>query len=408
MTGMTKSEFLAVLALFVLSSWACAERASPGDRIAREVQAAARDELKNSGTPSLQIAIGKGRDVVYQGAFGLADVENEVVASLHSKYRTSSVAKWFTAAAAMRLTESGQLDLDAPIQQYCPDYPNRSSVITSRQLLTHTAGIRHYRDYEAEKQAAKSPEERAVLKRQETQAALGTYARHTDVITPLESFKDDPLLFAPGENWEYTSFGYRLLACVLQGAADERYVDLMQRLVFKPANMPNTLPDDAWALIPHRVTGYQLNREGLRRADFRDVSENLPAGGFLSTASDLVRFALAFDDGLVSESAVALMSSTVAAELDLGEPSWRDAIPQADKYGYGMMLFSKYSDGMIGHTGRQAGASSIVVLIPETDTAIAVMSNAKGWNGYLGFTMKLKAIVDQHVPSTRASGSSEN
>lgn len=74
--------------------------------------------------------------------------------------------------------------------------------------------------------------------------------------------------------------------------------------------------------------------------------------------------------------------------------SWRDAMPSADKYGIDVMLFSKYEDGMIGHTGRQDGGSAILILSPKSELAIAIMTNAKGWNGYLGFAMKIKAIVE--------------
>ena len=96
-----------------------------------------------------------------------------------------------------------------------------------------------------------------------------------------------------------------------------------------------------------------------------------------------------------------LMSSPILKALDSdSEYSWRDAIPQEDKYGYGLMLFSKYEKGMVGHSGRQAGGSAILVLFPQDDISIAVMSNAKGWNGYINFAMKIKAIVDKELRGT--------
>lgn len=229
---------------------------------------------------------------------------------------------------------------------------------------------------------------------------LSSYTRYTDVVSPLNTFKEDKLLFAPGANWEYSSFGYRLLACSLQGAAKTTYSELMKTKVFNPSNMKNTEPDDSWAIIPNRVAGYRLRNGELRRADLRDVSENLPAGGYLSTASDLVRFALAFNNELVTVKTKQLMTAPVDVSIDsTSEPSWRDAIPQRDKYGYGLMLLSKYVDGMIGHTGRQAGASTIVVLVPKKELAIAVMTNTKGWNGYLNFVMKVEQLVTHHIRS---------
>ncbi len=227
---------------------------------------------------------------------------------------------------------------------------------------------------------------------------LSSYTRYTGVISPLKIFKDDELLFAPGTDWEYSSFGYRLLACVLQGASNTQYSELMKEMVFNPAHMSNTFPDDVWAIISNRVAGYRIDNGGLRRADLRDVSENLPAGGYLSTTFDLVKFALSFNNGLINDEAKHLMSSSVSASLDSDSgPSWSDAIPQKDKYGYGLMLLSKYIDGMIGHTGRQAGASSIIVLVPERKLAIGVMTNAKGWNDYLNFVMKINELLEHYI-----------
>ena len=71
------------------------------------------------------------------------------------------------------------------------------------------------------------------------------------------------------------------------------------------------------------------------------------------------------------------------------EPSWRDAIPTEGQYGYGIMTFDKYSKGLIGHTGRQDGGSGILILSPDEQIAIAVLTNAKGWNGYLPFAKTL-------------------
>lgn len=356
------------------------------------------EEIKSSGAPSLQVAIGHKSNLVYETAQGFADLENRVVAKTESKYRTASVAKWFTATSAMILVEDGLLDLDKPIQAYCPEFPKKRWKVTTRQLLTHTAGIRGYLDFEKLIEASKDSEKIRLLRYKQIQEQLSQHTRYEDVIKPLDIFKDDPLIFEPGTDWSYTSFGYRVLACVIEGASGKRFKALIDDTIFKKSNMKNTVVDDAWAIIPNRVSGYQMNHEGkIRRADIRDVSENLPAGGYLSTASDLVRFALAFNHNLVSPETRELMLSPVAAEeIDIdSEKSWRDAMPDKARYGYGIMLWSKYELGMVGHTGRQAGTASILVLIPDKSLSVAVMTNAKGWNGYLGFVTKLLDIINR-------------
>ena len=162
-------------------------------------------------------------------------------------------------------------------------------------------------------------------------ATSGRYTRYTDIVAPLKNVKNDPLLFTPGTQWKYTSFGYRVLGCVLENAAKQSYELAMNELIFKPAKMKNTMNDDAWKIIPNRSAGYRLNKDkSLRRANMRDISENLPAGGHLSTASDLVKFALAFNaNRLVNKDSQNLMTSpqNKTAEQMHRAPTWRDAIP---------------------------------------------------------------------------------
>lgn len=384
--------------LFTLAAlWINNSFALENKSIFESIDALAKKEIENSGTPSLQIAIGYKGEIIYEQAYGFSDLENNVLASPESKYRTASIAKWFTATAAMKLAESGHLDLDKRIQEYCLSMPEKKWTVTTRQLLTHTAGVRGYLDFDELLAESKDPKKAEELRLKSYQETLSQHTRYVDVTGPLSIFKNDPLVFEPGTDWSYTSFGYRILACVLEGASHKGFKTLLDDTVFKAAGMKNTVADDAWAIISHRVSGYRINRDRtVRRADSRDVSENLPAGGYLSTASDLVRFALAFNDGLVSEDTKKLMVSPVAVDkIDVvSERSWRDAMPNNARYGYGIMLWSKYLPGMIGHTGRQAGAASILILIPDKKLSIAVMSNAKGWNGYLNFVMSLINAID--------------
>jgi CubicO group peptidase (beta-lactamase class C family) len=390
-----KTQCLALIVILFSATPAAANALQ--DELGRVIQV----ELEQSGAPSLQVAIGYKGEILFEGAFGLADLEHNVAATVETRYRSASISKWLTATAGMQLVDQGKLDLDKPVQEYCVEFPRKTWPITTRQILTHTSGIRHYVDYESELAEAGSHEERANIERRQSLDALGAYTRYTDVIAPLDNFKNDPLLFEPGTNWLYSSFGYRVLACVLEGASGQTYQELLATLVFEPANMIGTIPDDAWEIVPHRAAGYRLNRgEPLRRADMRDVSENLPAGGHLTTATDLANFAQAFDAGqLVSAESIETMTLKISGKISETDnyTSWRHAIPSLDAYAYGIMSFPNETQHWIGHTGRQAGASSIVVLIPDQDLSIAVLTNVKGWGGYLSLVRELHAIVERHI-----------
>ena len=380
--------FVIIIALGVLA--ACTKKTQSKPQIIpvtwqEKIDTLANEEVQNTGLPSLQIAIAYQENLIFENAYGQANIKTKTPATTKTQYRTASISKWFTGTATMKLVEQEKIKLDEPIQTYCPQYPEKKWSVTTRQLLSHTAGVRHYANYNAMREGAKTEAEKAKIESWIEKARAGHNQRFTDVLTPLYSFKDDPLQFEPGMGWGYSSFGYRVLACVMRGAADQPYRNLVQGLIFDPAGMGNTQDDDLAATIPNRATLYALTQgRQLKPAVHRDVSENLPAGGHLSTASDLVMFAQAYDSGkLVSPKSVAIMSSLPKAKngeiLQVG-------------YGHGVDFMGAFP-GSLGHGGRQAGTSTLLVLLPKRDISIAVMTNASGWNDTNQFTQKILDII---------------
>jgi serine beta-lactamase-like protein LACTB len=367
--------FAILLAPLALTPVLAVHAAALSPEQTREISQVASEALETNHLPGLSVAVSKDNRVWSTG-FGKADLEQDVPVTAQSMFRTASIAKWFTATAAMRLVEDGKLDLDAPIQQYCPQFPKKQWPITARLLLSHMAGVRHNygdngekRDTEAETKAL----DELIQREKVTQ-----YTRYTDVIKPLDTFKDDPLLFQPGTRVKYSSLGYRLLGCVLEGAAQTPYRTLMRNLVFLPAGMTTITEDDVLAIVPHRVAGYSKGPNNtIVRAAFRDVSENLPAGGWLSTAEDLVRFALAFQsDGLVK---------APTRDQMVEHPHLADGTPAPNPfggakyyYGMGIMVGPVDTHPAWFHTGGQSGASALLFWFPESNVAVALMTNLDG------------------------------
>ncbi len=389
---------LLTVSMFVSGLYSVA--VSGADEWRSAVTGAMKRHVKNNGLPSLQIAIGHNGKIIFDDATGYADLENRVLATKGTLYRTASISKWMTAAVTMKLSEQGLIDLDADVQNYCSNYPKKKFSISTRQILTHTSGIRHYKNFDELLEHAVDENQRGLIKHERNATILGLYRRFTDRKMPLEGFKNDPLLFQPGTDWSYSSHGFRLIGCILEGASGKLYQDLLQELVFTPSAMASITEDDAWAIVPNRAAVYRaMKGKKLRRADMRDTSGNLPAGGHLSTAGDLARFVLTFNDGrLVSLQNVTLMTTP----YDVGETlrnksSWRDAIPSKGHYGYGVMIFPSEGSYRYGHSGQQPGASTIVIYIPEQDITLAVMTNMKGWRGYISFTNELVKILSLYL-----------
>jgi serine beta-lactamase-like protein LACTB len=363
----------------------------------QEIRELGATTLSKEGLPGLSVAVAR-RDHIWSVGFGSADLEQSVAVDSHSMFRTASISKWMTATAAMRLVDEGKLDLDAPIQQYCPQYPAKQWTITSRELLTQLSGIRHY--HGANGEPRNTPAQREALDGLVKREQSTQYTRYTEVIPTLDSFKDDPLVYPPGTHFLYSSLGYRVMGCVLEGVAQMPYRRLMRSLIFTPAGMSTITEDDSQIIVPHRVAGYAWDsNKRVIRAPFRDVSENLPGGGHLATAEDLVRFAAAFNSGKLVQSK--------SREEMVQRPKLidgRDAPDAPPYFGmgtglyYGMGMFvgkSASGERLLMHTGRDPGASTELLLVPETGIVVAVMSNVSQWDGTDALAQKILEILEK-------------
>jgi serine beta-lactamase-like protein LACTB len=310
----------------------------------REIRTAIVTSMARQTIPGLSAAIAMGGDVSWTEGFGLADVENQVPATADTAYRLASISKPITAVAVIQLVERGEIDLDAPVQRYVPGFPAKAWPITTRQLLGHLGGIRHYG----------------------STAEVGSTRHYPDLRTSLDIFKDDPLLFEPGIKFHYTTYGYNLLGCVVEGAAGETYLKYVNRRIFRPAKMERIRDDDLFALIPHRAQGYTLAPDGtLRNSALADTSNKIPGGGFIATAADLARFAVAVQDGtLVRPETRDAMFTPL--RLKDGTPS---------DYGLGWRIREVSGRKSVEHGGAQQRVSTFLLLLPSDGLAVSLMCN---------------------------------
>lgn len=317
--------------------------------------------------PGLSVAvIDRGRVILTQG-YGLADVENSVPTTADTVYRIASISKSITATAAMKLVETGKLDLDAPIQGYCPDFPKKPWPITARELLSHQSGIRDYRN-----------EEESINTR-----------HYTSIKEALPQFATDPLEFEPGTKMQYTSYGYIVLGCVIEGASGTSYDRYMHQAIFEPAQMPATRFDDVFAIIPHRARGYRVTASGeLQNAVFVDVSNKPPGSGINSSARDMGNFVAALYSASLVPNAVLDQMLTPATT--------RDKKPTI----YGLGFFRGGPIGRYrglqeaGHGGDQQGVSSVLYLLPERQFGVVILSNLEGQQSSLDFIELSRKIYD--------------
>jgi CubicO group peptidase (beta-lactamase class C family) len=323
------------------------EEAMPLPRADLEpIERAITATMAEQGIPGLSVALVTNNQLRYAGGYGLADVENYVPAKASTVYRWASIAKPVTATAVLQLAQHGKLDLDKPIQDYCPDFPRKPWPITPRHLLGHLSGIRNFRDN-----------------------AEGRSKRHcTSVRESLDLFKNDPLLHEPGARMTYSTYGYNLLGCAVEGASGMAFADYLEKQIFTPAGMRRARVDDAFAIIPNRAQGYSRESGELRNAEFTDTSNRIPAGGLCSTVEDLARFAIALQKGvLVNKETLKAMWTTQKT---------RDGA--ATGYGLGWHLAERKGRKEVLHGGVQPRVTNVLYLLPEQGIAVVLLSNLQG------------------------------
>lgn len=321
------------------------------DRALNEESAAAQDWLldnyQRAELPSLSAAVGLNGRLVWAGTVGYADLEAAIGADQDSLYRFGSVAKSMTAAVVMRLVEQGRIDIEREFAHYVTDYSTSNAGFTLRHLLSHQAGIRHYEDQFRENLSNRE------------------YASTRDAAAIVEN---DPLLFSPGSNYHYTTYGYTLLSLAMERATAISFGDLMQEQLFVPLRMDATVLEATGNGSKAEVAApYLYLAEYLLPAPQVNLSYKYAGGGVLSTPSDVVRFG----NGLLG------------TEL-LGEPSLRElwtidplanGDPSPGSYGLGFGIGEDDRGRVVEHGGMSVGGSAYLLIYPEERVVVALAAN---------------------------------
>jgi serine beta-lactamase-like protein LACTB len=339
-----------VLLLFFLAAFTNLDAQEKGlSREKRqEIEKAVSTFMSANSIPGVGAAVVLDGEPLWSEGFGMADLENYSPATSSTLFRLGSISKPITATAILQLWERGKLDLDAPVQKYCPAFPEKEWPITTRQLLGHLGGIRHYNaDGRGD-----IPEDSA---------------RHfASMQESLQIFAGDPLVAKPGTKFNYSTYGYTLAGCVLEGAGAEKFVDFVRKNIFQPAGMEQTRDDDFFALIPHRTRWYHKDKAGIvRNAGVLDSSYKIPGGGLISSADDMARF----------EAAILADKLLQRSTRDLMWTSLKTADGKATGYGLGWGIEDKFGLHILAHTGGQQGTSTAFAVVPERRAGVVVLTN---------------------------------
>lgn len=298
----------------------------------------------------LAITIIKDGNIIFSEGFGYANLEAQTqVHPENTMFRVGSISKPMTVTAIAKLYEEGKLDIYEDARKYVPYFPKKRYDFTIKQLAGHMAGIRHY-NYS-------------------TPGEYISKKRYTSVKESLNVFKDDSLVYKPGEQWKYSSFGFNLLSAVVEGASGQDFTAYLEEELFTPIGMNHTSPDYSDSVVVGRTGFYEFDSASMKiiNGEFADNSYKWAGGGFLSSSVDLARFGWAWHSNqIVSDSIKQLF--TTHTHLNNGEEN-RYALGWTDT---GTDVFGKRN---YGHGGGAVGGGALLRIYLDDNLVIAFTKN---------------------------------
>jgi len=289
--------------------------------------------------------------VIYNGGFGLANVEWGIPNTPDTKFRLGSITKQFTATVILQLVEQGKIKLDGKLSDYLPEYrKDTGDKVTIHHLLTHTSGIPSYTNQPG---------------------FLENVSRNPYKVDEfVKKYASGDLEFEPGSKYSYNNSGYFLLGAIIERVTGKPYEQVLKQNIFDPVGMKNTGYDHHNTIILKRASGY-TKTPVLSNAAFLDMSIPYAAGSLYSTVEDLYLWDQAlYTDKLLSAASKELMYK-----------------PFLQNYAYGWVVrnasFKQNNNDiqMIAHNGGINGFTTTIVRFPKEKNLIVMLDNTG--SGYL-------------------------
>lgn len=289
------------------------------------------------------LCIREGENVVFNKAYGFADVEKNISADRLTKYKIGSVTKTFTAVMIMQLIEEKKLNLQTKLNRFYPKIPNAEK-ISIYDLLHHRTGIVDYINGDSI-------------------TAKNIYRIHSkeEMIQKISDYKP---LFEPGTKHEYSNSNYNLLGYIIETLTKKSYAENIQTRIVKKANLLNTyFPQGKIETSVGESYSYLFNGTKWEKVEEWENSIAYSAGAIISTPADLTRFMYALFDGkLIKPSSLEQMK-----EIKEG-------------YGKALMQFPFGERRFFGHTGGIENFRAVVGYYPTEKLGISLIVNGDNFN----------------------------
>ncbi len=296
-------------------------------------------------SPGAALAIVKDGKIIYKRGYGMANLEHNIPITTTSVFRIGSSSKQFTAASIAILAREEKISLDDDIRKYIPEMPEYQRLITVRNLVHHTSGIRDYTSL----------------------LSLAGYMPDADCPTIEETIeilaRQKNLNFPPGEEYSYSNSGYFLLSVVVERASGKTLNEFAQERIFKPLGMKNThFHYDHTMTVKNRAAGYSPTKKGFRinMSNWNHVGD----GAIFTTVEDLFLWDQAFYNNKLGKELTELIQTT--GVLNSGK--------ELD-YAFGLRISDYRGLKTVGHGGSWVGFRSAMIRFPEQRFSVVCLAN---------------------------------
>ena len=319
-------------------------------------------EYLGETAPGAAVVVIKDGEIVFSKGYGFADIENQIpVDPGATVFEYASISKLFVWTSVMQLVEQGKLDLDADIKIYLPeDFSKKlkyEKPITMRDLMNHAAG---FSDWIFD---------------------LGCDARKIDKTDTLQNAllaSQPEQTFEPGTVSVYSNFGAALAAYVVECVSGQDYAGYEMENIIVPAGMTNTLNQPYWIhndrFLESKAEGYAPDGRGGFNGKMWEYTPLYPCGAINGTAEDLARFGIALTP---PDGAVCPLFDSMDGWLDVLSPSYKDPSQLVGTF-HGFLTFGNKDLEAYGHSGNNAGFSSVFMIVPEDRFGLVALVNSLG------------------------------
>jgi CubicO group peptidase (beta-lactamase class C family) len=310
--------------------------------------------------PGVAVGVWAGGQESYAYA-GVTSVENPLPVDGGTLFQFGSTGKTYTSSALLRLVERGDVDLDAPVRRYLPEFRLRDAevarTVTVLQLLNHTAG------WEGDMMDNTGDGDDAL-------------ARYVALMEKLVQ------VHQPGTVVSYNNASLSVAGLIIERIVGTTYEKAIRDLLLTPLGLDSTFFFPNEVMTRRFAVGHHKDDETGRITVSRPWAlprGNSPAGGMSATARDQIGWARFHLGGGVAPDGTRLLSADMIARMQ--EPTV--SMPGSalgDHVGISWLLREVDGVKLVAHGGTTIGQHSEFVMAPERDFAVISMTNC-GPNG---------------------------